>query len=224
MRGAKEPSPQHPVSSSDLLLAQESLRRCDEHLLKAGKLALRSGQFYQGTAHLILAAEELATAVGYYRAATRVGPDRLPHAAPSTVAASPSTLLRHVPEVTDLSEVVREAAFLELQIDEQERGETARREFAADPIAWSTHRGRHAATLQTAFEQWVALAPTAGGIALPLGHSAGMPGDEQSFYQLWGSVHALAKGFRETLKRATRHQPIAHADDGFTVDWLSPPK
>lgn len=222
MPSARPTAPQSP-GYSDLLQAQEALRRCDEHLLKAGKLALRSGQFYQGTAHLILAAEELAAAVSYYRAAARAAPQG-PTRTPTTVNASPSALLRHVPEVTDLSEVVREAAFLELQLDEQERGEAARREFAADPIAWSSARGRHAATIQTAFEQWVALAPTAGGIAVPLGRGAGMPGDEQSFYQLWGSVHALAKGFRETLKRATTQPPGSNPDDGFTVDWLSPPK
>jgi hypothetical protein len=222
MHGANGPEPSRTPSASDLLLAREALHRCDEHLLRAGRLALRSGQFYQGTAHLILAAEELATAVGYYRASTHGGSVARPPIAPP-VAASPSALLRHVPEVTDLSQVVREAAFLELELDEQERGEIARREFAADPTGWSSSRGRHAVTLQTAFEQWVTIAPTAGGMAVSLGRETGPPGDEQSFYRLWASVHALAKGFRVALRRATRGSPTP-ASDGFTVDWLSPPK
>jgi hypothetical protein len=220
MREANGPD-RHPTpNASSLLQSQEALRRCDEHLLKAGKLALKNGQFYQGTAHLILAAEELAAAVAYYRSSGRRTGDSRPRSAPS-LSAAPASLLRHVPEVTDLGEVVREAAFLELAIDEQERGEIARREFAADPVAWSESRGRHAATIQTAFEQWMTLAPTAGGMAAPLHLNAGLPGDEQAFYQLWGSVHVLAKGFRTTLRRAGTQRPTT--GDGFTVDWLSPP-
>jgi hypothetical protein len=85
--------------------ARDALRRCDEHLVTAGKLAIESGAYREGTQELVLAARELAAGVSLYRSGA-AGPAR-----PSTA-----------PMPFGLYDVAREAAFIELAADEKRRG------------------------------------------------------------------------------------------------------
>jgi len=191
--------------------AAEAVRRCDEHLVAAGKLAIESGEYRQGTAHLILAAQALARGVS----ALRSGGVAPAPGAPASITLE--DLLDRPVEPDGLHRVAREAAYLELTADEARRGEVARREFARDPVRWSASHGKYARALAVAFRQWDAVAISGGrATATP---SAG--GDAATFSDLWLAVNGLSRELKATLRLGS--SPGSPPTAPVTVDWLSPP-
>lgn len=206
--GQMEASPGSPSAASQpsrLTQARDALRRCDEHLVAAGKLAIETGAYREGTNELVLAARELAAGVSLYRSGA------------ASTARAPSA-----PMPYGLYDVAREAAFIELAADERRRGETARREFAVDPIRWSQVHGRYARTLALMLPGEESEGSFAVSSARALPAAPAESSDEAKFSQMWIAVDALSRQFKEAiLERKKGSSQSAPAK--VTVDWLSPP-
>jgi hypothetical protein len=200
---ASASSSSSPAAPSRMSQARDALRRCDEHLVTAGKLAIESGQYREGTQELVRAARELATGVSYVRSG---GATSLP---------SYGTGSR------GFYDVAREAAFIELAADERRRGEAARREFANDPIRWSKVHGRYARTLVTMLpsEESEPDFSVSSARAMP---AAGESSDEAMFSQMWIAVDALSRQFKESILDRKKGAPGPEMSR-VSVDWLSRP-
>ena len=192
-----------PATPSRLSQARSALRRCDEHLVTAGKLAIESGQYREGTQELVRAARELATGVSYFR------------------SGASSTLPLYGTGAQGSYDVAREAAFIELAADERRRGEAARREFALDPIRWSKVHGRYARTLVTMLsgEDSEPDYSVSGARALP---TPADTSDEATFSQMWIAVDALSRQFKEAILDRKKGSPGPETSR-VSVDWLSRP-
>ncbi len=202
--------------------AFKSIRRCDERLIEAGKLALGSARYFEGIEQVILAAQELAHGVSIYRSAAVASGSGDPPPTEMTVG-RPENLLGRVLGGNGLYDVAREAAYIELAADEKRRGEIARREFALDPVRWSRGHGSYAGSLAMAFKRWEDLpaAGISGGYSTSTPSDA-LPADPSTFKEMWIAVNNLSREFTETLQGAPTAPAPARART-VTVDWLSPP-
>jgi len=205
MEATPRSTPTASAPPTRMTQAREAVKRCDEHLVAAGKLAIQSGQYREGTQELLVAVRELAAGVSVYRAGAVATPR------PSGAPPSPPAY-----------DVAREAAFIELAADERRRGEAARREFALDPVRWGKAHGRYARTLALTLPNLEHDPSIARSSARATPAPRDPRTDEATFSEMWTAVDALSRQFKEAVLERKKGTP-SPAQARVSVDWLSRP-